>query len=74
MRLWLAGGVPDPLSDALYTAVGFGVLGVQRLQVERRRVQKDLASAASRVLATLCRCGSCAGRATRATQGSRSGR
>jgi hypothetical protein len=28
--------------DAAYTAVGFGVLGVQRLQVKRREVQKEV--------------------------------
>lgn len=28
--------------DAAYTAVGFGVLAVQRLQVERRQLVKDL--------------------------------
>jgi len=30
--------------DAAYTAVGFGVLGFQRLQVERRQLVKDLST------------------------------
>ena len=33
----------DPLRDALYTAVGFGVLGFQQAQLRRRELQKDLA-------------------------------
>lgn len=32
--------------DAAYTAVGFGVLAFQRLQVERRQLAKDLSAAA----------------------------
>lgn len=32
----------DPLRDALYTAVGFGVLGFQQAQLRRRELQKDL--------------------------------
>ena len=31
------------LRDALYTAVGLGILGVQQVQVRRRQLQKDLA-------------------------------
>ncbi|HVL28195.1 MAG TPA: hypothetical protein VM390_08605 [Acidimicrobiales bacterium] len=31
--------------DAAYTAVGFGVLAFQRLQVERRQLAKDLSAA-----------------------------
>lgn len=31
------------LRDALYTAVGFGILGFQQLQVRRRDLQKELA-------------------------------
>ena len=31
------------LKDTLYTAVGFGVLGLQQVQVRRREVQKELA-------------------------------
>ena len=33
----------DPLRDAFYTAVGFGVLGFQQAQLRRRELQKDLA-------------------------------
>ncbi|HJV09708.1 MAG TPA: hypothetical protein VJ653_08500 [Acidimicrobiales bacterium] len=32
----------DPLREALYTAVGFGVLGFQQVQLRRRELQKDL--------------------------------
>jgi hypothetical protein len=31
------------LRDALYTAVGLGILGIQQVQVRRRQLQKDLA-------------------------------
>jgi hypothetical protein len=31
------------LRDSLYTAVGFGVLGFQQLQLRRRDVQRELA-------------------------------
>ncbi len=31
------------LRDSLYTAVGFGVLGFQQLQLRRRDLQKELA-------------------------------
>ena len=37
----------DPLRDALYTAVGFGVLGFQQAQLRRRELQKDLARLAT---------------------------
>lgn len=37
------------LREAMYTAVGFGVLGIQQLQVRRREVQKDLARLAVEV-------------------------
>jgi hypothetical protein len=37
----------DPLRDALYTAVGFGVLGFQQAQLRRRELQKDLARLAA---------------------------
>lgn len=37
----------DPLREALYTAVGFGVLGFQQVQVRRRELQKDLARLAA---------------------------
>ncbi|MGH9181705.1 MAG: hypothetical protein ACRD0Q_05420 [Acidimicrobiales bacterium] len=36
--------MPRSALDLVYTAVGFGVLGVQRLQVERRRAEKQLLS------------------------------
>ena len=37
----------DPLREALYTAVGFGVLGFQQIQLRRRELQKDLARLAA---------------------------
>ncbi len=37
----------DAVKDALYTAVGFGVLGFQQLQLRRRELQKDLARLAA---------------------------
>jgi hypothetical protein len=36
--------------DACYTAVGFGVLAVQRLQVARRQLTKDLVRQAEAVV------------------------
>ena len=40
----------DPgLRDALYTAVGFGVLGIQQVQLRRRELQKELARLAVEV-------------------------
>ncbi len=38
--------VRDRIKDAAYTVVGLGVLGVQRLQVQRRDLSRSLASAA----------------------------
>jgi hypothetical protein len=40
---------PTPLRDALYTAVGFGVLGFQQAQLRRRDLQRDLARLAVEV-------------------------
>ena len=37
------------LRESLYTAVGFGVLGVQQAQVRRRQLQKDLSRLAVEV-------------------------
>ena len=37
------------LRDALYTAVGFGILGVQQAQLRRRELQKELARLAVEV-------------------------
>lgn len=37
------------LRDALYTAVGFGILGFQQAQVRRRELQKGLARLAAEV-------------------------
>ncbi len=37
------------LRDSLYTAVGFGVLGIQRAQVRRRELQQELARIAVEV-------------------------
>ena len=39
----------DALRESLYTAVGFGVLGVQQLQVRRRMLQKELSRLAVEV-------------------------
>lgn len=54
--MWFAGAVvqpieslPTPVKDAFYTAVGFGVLGVQRLQVQRNDLRKQLRRAAGQV-------------------------
>ena len=33
----------DGLRESLYTAVGFGVLGFQQLQLRRRELQRELA-------------------------------
>ncbi|MGH9265967.1 MAG: hypothetical protein ACRD1D_14865 [Acidimicrobiales bacterium] len=41
--------VGDRLRDSLYTAVGFGVLGIQQAQVRRRQVEKELARLAIEV-------------------------
>jgi hypothetical protein len=37
------------LRDTLYTAVGFGVLGIQQAQVRRRQLQRDLARLAEEI-------------------------
>ncbi len=37
------------LRDTLYTAVGFGVLGIQQAQLRRRELQRDLARLAEEV-------------------------
>jgi hypothetical protein len=37
------------LKDSLYTAVGFGVLGLQQAQLRRRDLQKELAKLAGEV-------------------------
>jgi hypothetical protein len=34
--------LPNSVTDAFYTAVGFGVLGFQQLQVQRRALRKRL--------------------------------
>ena len=41
--------LPPPLKDAFYTAVGFGVLGFQQFQVQRRDLRTQLRQAAGRV-------------------------
>jgi hypothetical protein len=41
--------LPQSVKDAFYTAVGFGVLGVQRLQVQRREMRKQLRQVAGEV-------------------------
>ncbi len=41
--------LPKPVKDAFYTAVGFGVLGVQQLQVQRRDLRKQLRRVAGQV-------------------------
>ena len=54
--MWFAGAMvqpidslPTPVKDAFYTAVGFGVLGVQRLQVQRNDLRKQLRRVAGQV-------------------------
>ncbi len=37
------------LLDSLYTAVGFGVLGLQQVQLRRRELQRELAKLAAEV-------------------------
>ena len=37
-------GDPSDIADFLYTAVGFAVLGLQRLQYARRQLEKDAAA------------------------------
>ena len=37
------------LRDALYAAVGFGILGIQQAQLRRRELQKELARLADEV-------------------------
>jgi len=41
--------VTTRLRESLYTAVGFGVLGFQQVQVRRRELQKGLARLAGEV-------------------------
>ncbi len=38
---------PTTLRDSLYTAVGFGVLGLQQAQLRRRELQRELARLAA---------------------------
>jgi hypothetical protein len=45
MRNITGDDVPKFVEDTLYTAVGLGVLGFQRLQVQRQELKKSLASA-----------------------------
>ena len=54
--MWFAGAVAQPIDslpksvkDAFYTAVGFGVLGVQQLQVVRHDLRKQLRQVAGEV-------------------------
>lgn len=54
--MWFAGDVvqpidslPKPAKDAFYTAVGFGVLGLQQLAVRRRDLRKQLRRVAGEV-------------------------
>jgi len=39
----------DGLRDALYTAVGLGILGIQQVQLRRREIQKELGRLADEV-------------------------
>ncbi len=41
--------VTTTLRESLYTAVGFGVLGFQQVQLRRREVQKELSKLAAEV-------------------------
>lgn len=54
--MWFAGvvaspvdSVPSAVKDAFYTALGFGVLGFQQLQVQRRDLRKQLRRVAGQV-------------------------
>jgi len=54
--MWFAGvvaspvdSVPPAVKDAFYTALGFGVLGFQQLQVQRRDLRKQLRRVAGQV-------------------------
>lgn len=47
--MWLSIRVDERVRDGFYTAVGFGVLGVQRLAVQRRDAQRQLRSLAERI-------------------------
>ncbi len=54
--MWFPGAVaqpidslPNPVKDAVYTAVGFGVLGFQQLQVRRRDLRTQLRRVAGQV-------------------------
>ncbi len=54
--MWFAGAVVQPIDslpasakDAFFTAVGFGVLGFQQLQVQRRELRKRLRLLAGQV-------------------------
>ena len=39
----------NPLRDSLYAAVGFGVLGIQQVQLRRRELQRELIKLAAEV-------------------------
>lgn len=41
--------VTKSLKESLYTAIGFGVLGIQQAQLRRRDLQKELARLAAEV-------------------------
>ncbi|MEZ5280402.1 MAG: hypothetical protein R2770_08000 [Acidimicrobiales bacterium] len=42
----MASSESDDLRDAAYTAIGFAVLGFQRLQVKRRQLEREFGSLA----------------------------
>ncbi len=44
-----ADSLPPSLKDAFYTALGFGVLGFQQLQVQRRDLRRQLRRVAGQV-------------------------
>jgi hypothetical protein len=44
MRSISVDGIPRVVEDTVYTAVGLGVLGFQRVQVQRQQLKRSLSS------------------------------
>lgn len=42
----MPGAESDDVKEAVYTAIGFAVLGFQRLQVKRHQLEKEVGSVA----------------------------
>jgi hypothetical protein len=58
MRSISVDDIPKLVEDTVYTAVGLGVLGFQRVQVQRQQLKRSLSSSygeAARQVATLAR-------------------